>query len=82
MLAAAPAAALSQLYIIISINAEMLFLLHRSAARNKARILLLLVPVRMLLGQLPADDMLQRYGLAEYAAVKSALQASAGFVSL
>ena len=42
---------------------------HRAALQNKSRILYFLVPVKMLLGQLPAQAALQKYHLEEYAEI-------------
>ena len=42
---------------------------HRAALQNKSRILYFLVPVKMLLGQLPAQAALQKYQLEEYAEI-------------
>lgn len=53
-----------------------LFSRRRSAVRNRSRILHMLVPIKMLLGQLPADEMLQRYSMTEFQQVKQALQVS------
>lgn len=39
---------------------------HSAAVRNKSRILYFLVPVKMLLGQLPSQAALIKYKLQEY----------------
>ena len=41
----------------------------RAAAANRARCLHYLVPVKMLLGELPRQDMVQRFGLELYAPI-------------
>lgn len=46
---------------------------HRNAVSNKAKILRYLVPVRMLRGILPSDELLETYHLQEYKDIKDAL---------
>lgn len=47
---------------------------HRAAVHNKSRILYFLVPVKMLLGQLPTQTALQKYHLEEYADIVEAMR--------
>jgi hypothetical protein len=47
---------------------------HRAAKRNKRRILTYLIPVKMLLGQIPSYRLLQKYSLLEFAGIATALQ--------
>lgn len=53
---------------------------HRAALANKSRILYFLVPVKMLLGQLPSRAALQKYRLTEYTDIVEA-RLSLPFVS-
>ena len=41
----------------------------RDAEANRARCVYYLVPVKMLLGELPREEVLQRYGLTQYAPI-------------
>eukprot|EP00798_Chlamydomonas_sp_ICE-L_P003457 gene3457-13517_t len=47
---------------------------HREAMMNKTRILRYLIPVKMLLGHLPSDQLLSQYGLQEYKEIKDAVK--------
>ncbi|KAK9812673.1 hypothetical protein WJX72_001644 [[Myrmecia] bisecta] len=47
---------------------------HRSAQQNKGVIMYYLVPVKMLLGVLPSDALLQRFGLTQYVDFVAALR--------
>lgn len=51
-----------------------------SSPNNIRRVLRYLIPVRMLLGVLPSEELLRRYGLAEYSDVRTAV--SSGDLSL
>lgn len=42
---------------------------HRGAAANKARCAYYLIPVKMLLGELPQQAMLAQYGLQHYSPI-------------
>lgn len=42
---------------------------HRSAATNKARCAYYLIPVKMLLGELPQQAMLDKFGLHDYSPI-------------
>ena len=41
----------------------------RDAAANRARCVYYLVPVKMLLGELPTEEVLTRFGLTQYAPI-------------
>ena len=47
---------------------------HVASARNKARVLQYLIPVKLLLGQLPRPELLQRYDLPHYGPVAAAVR--------
>ncbi|KAK7073186.1 PCI domain-containing protein 2 [Halocaridina rubra] len=47
---------------------------HIGSRKNKRRILIYLIPVKMLLGYLPKDYIMQRYNLAEFREVVSAVR--------
>lgn len=42
---------------------------HRNAAKNKSCIMYYLIPVKMLLGQLPSEQALKMYNLDVYAGI-------------
>ena len=42
---------------------------HRTAAANKARCAYYLIPVKMLLGELPQQAMLDKFGLHDYSPI-------------
>eukprot|EP00877_Chromochloris_zofingiensis_P006946 jgi/Chrzof1/2504/Cz11g18030.t1 len=45
-----------------------------AAVANRQKILRYLVPIKMLVGELPSDELLQQYSLLEYADIKKAVQ--------
>lgn len=47
---------------------------HRGSRKNKRRILLYLIPVKMLLGYMPRLQLLQRYGLPEFVDIVHAVK--------
>ena len=47
---------------------------HVAAARNKGRVLQYLIPVKLLLGQLPRPELLRRYDLPHYGPVAAAVR--------
>lgn len=47
---------------------------HQSAAPNRRRILKYLIPVKLLLGSLPAPGVLQQHGLQHYSDIVDAMQ--------
>ncbi|BDA51148.1 probable PCI domain-containing protein 2 [Coccomyxa sp. Obi] len=47
---------------------------HRSAVSNKARCAFYLIPVKMLLGELPQQAMLDKFGLHDYSPIIEAMK--------
>mmetsp|Transcript_21406 Transcript_21406/g.46870 ORF Transcript_21406/g.46870 Transcript_21406/m.46870 type:complete len:411 (-) Transcript_21406:585-1817(-) len=47
---------------------------HRDATQNQRKILRYLIPIKMLLGVLPSDSLLQQYQLQEYRDIKEAVR--------